>query len=59
LYSISYGVATILAPSLGLGMAASFGFSNMLLFFSALALLNAMAFYLLPRFMKMDLPPDS
>jgi predicted MFS family arabinose efflux permease len=56
LYSISYGIATILAPSLGLGLAAMAGFPAMLLVFSGVALLNALAFYLLPRFFKMEQP---
>lgn len=47
LYSISYGIANILAPILGLGIAAAFGFNNMFYFFILLGILTAIGFWML------------
>jgi predicted MFS family arabinose efflux permease len=49
LYSISYGLANIAAPLLGLGIASSFGFNYMFGFFIVLGLLTAAGFYLLGK----------
>ena len=47
LYSISYGIANIAAPSLGLGIAAVYGFGTMFYFFIALGIVVAGGFALL------------
>jgi predicted MFS family arabinose efflux permease len=47
LYSISYGLANIAAPVLGLGIASRFGFDNMFYFFVVLSLLTTLGFMLL------------
>lgn len=44
LYSIGFGIANILAPSLGLGIAGKFGFDEMFYFLIALSLLTAAGF---------------
>lgn len=49
LYSIAYGIAHILAPSLGLYLAANFGFGQYFNFFILLSLLNAGGFLWLNR----------
>jgi MFS family permease len=52
LYSIAYGIANILAPSLGLYLAANFGFGQYFNFFILLSLLNAGGFLWLNRRLK-------
>ncbi len=47
LYSISYGLANIAAPAIGLGIAARYGFNNMFVFFIFLSLITAAGFGLL------------
>lgn len=54
LYSISYGLANIAAPSLGLGIADNYGFGMMFTFFIGLGLLVAFGFY----FLKKKLSPS-
>lgn len=49
LYSISYGLANIAAPLLGLGIAGKYGFDWMFYFFIALSLLTAIGFILLGK----------
>ncbi len=49
LYSISYGIANIAAPVIGLGIAGKFGFDNMFLFFIAASILVAIGFCLLSK----------
>ena len=49
LYSISYGIANILAPVLGLGIAGKYGFGTMFLFFIALGFIVAIGFLLLSK----------
>lgn len=49
LYSIAYGLSTIVAPGMGLGLADAFGFNRMLEFFMGLSLLTALGFFLLSR----------
>jgi predicted MFS family arabinose efflux permease len=49
LYSISYGLANIGAPIIGLGIASRYGFNNMFYFFIALSLLTAFAFMILNK----------
>ena len=49
LYSIAYGIANILAPSLGLGIAGKYGFDTMFYFFIGLSLVTAMGFALLNK----------
>ncbi len=49
LYSIAYGIANILAPSLGLGIAGKYGFDNMFYFFIVLSVLTAAGFSALNR----------
>ena len=49
LYSISYGLANIAAPTLGLGIASRFGFNNMFYFFIVLSLITASGFLILNR----------
>jgi predicted MFS family arabinose efflux permease len=44
LYSISYGIANIAAPLLGLGIADRFGFNSMFIFLITMSLLLAFAF---------------
>jgi predicted MFS family arabinose efflux permease len=44
LYSISYGIANIAAPSLGLWIASRYGFNSMFYFFILLAFLAALGF---------------
>jgi predicted MFS family arabinose efflux permease len=44
LYSISFGIANIAAPSLGLGIADRFGFDSMFIFLISLSLLVAVGF---------------
>ncbi len=52
LYSISYGIANIVAPVLGLGIASVYGFNNMFLFFIGLSILTAGGFMMLNKSMK-------
>jgi predicted MFS family arabinose efflux permease len=47
LYSMAFGIANILAPSLGLGIAGKYGFDNMFYFFIGLSVLTACGFALL------------
>lgn len=49
LYSISYGLANIFAPLLGLGIADKYGFDKMFYFFIGLSLLTAVGFWMLKR----------
>lgn len=49
LYSIAFGIAVMIAPSLGLGIAARYGFDNMFYFFIALSFVVALGFGLLRR----------
>lgn len=49
LYSISYGIANIVAPLVGLGIASRYGFDKMFLFFIILSLFTAGGFSLLGR----------
>ncbi|MCX6275612.1 MAG: MFS transporter [Bacteroidetes bacterium] len=49
LYSIGYGIANILAPSLGLGIAGKYGFNNMFYFFIGVSILTALGFGMLGR----------
>ncbi len=49
LYSISYGLANIFAPLLGLGIAGKYGFDKMFYFFIGLSLLTAIGFWRLKR----------
>lgn len=49
LYSISYGLANIAAPLLGLGIADRYGFDRMFYFFIGLSLLTAVGFILLGK----------
>ena len=49
LYSISYGLANIFAPLLGLGIADKYGFDKMFYFFIGLSLLTAIGFWMLKR----------
>ena len=47
LYSIAFGIANMAAPLVGLGIASWFGFDNMFLFFSGLAVFTAVGFIIL------------
>jgi predicted MFS family arabinose efflux permease len=49
LYSIAYGIANIAAPSVGLGIAAVYGFDNMFNFIIVLSCLLAIGFYWLKQ----------
>lgn len=49
LYSISYGLANIVAPLLGLGIAGKYGFNKMFYFFIILSLFTTIGFILLNR----------
>jgi len=49
LYSIAYGIANIAAPSVGLGIAAAYGFDNMFNFIIVLSCLLAIGFYWLKQ----------
>lgn len=49
LYSISFGLANIVAPSLGLGIAQEFGFDRMFYFFILLSFITVLGFYWLNR----------
>lgn len=49
LYSISYGLANIVAPVLGLGIAAKYGFDKMFYFFIILSLVTSIGFMVLNR----------
>jgi predicted MFS family arabinose efflux permease len=49
LYSISYGIANIIAPSLGLGIAGAFGFEKMFYFFIFLGIVTALGFVWLKK----------
>jgi predicted MFS family arabinose efflux permease len=49
LYSIGYGLANIAAPSLGLTIAAWYGFDSMFHFFIGLSLFTAGGFYILGK----------
>lgn len=49
LYSISYGLANIAAPLVGLGIAGKYGFNTMFYFFIALSILVAIGFSLLGK----------
>lgn len=54
LYSIAYGIANILAPSLGLGIAGEYGFDTMFYFFIVLSVLTALGFSVLNRRKKIE-----
>jgi predicted MFS family arabinose efflux permease len=56
LYSMGFGIANILAPSLGLGIAGKYSFSTMFYFFIVLSLITASGFALLNRKRKKN--PD-
>lgn len=49
LYSISYGIANIIAPLLGLGIADTFGFNKMFYFFMLLGMISVGGFMYLKR----------
>ncbi len=49
LYSIAYGIGNIAAPSLGLGIAAAYGFDNMFYFFILLSIVAAIGFAMLNK----------
>ncbi len=49
LYSISYGLANIAAPILGLGIASRYGFNSMFDFFMVLSLITAFGFIVLNK----------
>jgi predicted MFS family arabinose efflux permease len=49
LYSISYGLANIAAPLLGLGIASRYGFDSMFYFFIGLGLFTAAGFYIINK----------
>jgi predicted MFS family arabinose efflux permease len=49
LYSISYGLANIAAPILGLGIASKYNFDVMFYFFIGLSLITALGFWMLKR----------
>jgi len=49
LYSISYGIAIILAPSIGLGIAAKYGFTFMFYFIICLSIFTALGFVYLNK----------
>ena len=49
LYSISYGLANIAAPLLGLGIADKYGFDAMFYFFMILSGITALGFLILSR----------
>jgi len=49
LYSIAYGIANIVAPSLGLGIAGKYGFDTMFYFFIALSIVTALGFGMLNK----------
>jgi predicted MFS family arabinose efflux permease len=49
LYSISYGLANIAAPLLGLGIAGKYGFDSMFWFFIVLSLFTAVGFTFLHK----------
>ena len=59
LYSISYGLANIFAPLLGLGIADKYGFDKMFYFFIGLSLLTAVAFWILKRWEGRTLAIDN
>lgn len=59
LYSISYGLANIAAPAIGLGIAAHYGFDNMFWFFIILSLITAAGFLLLSQSEKQVVKPVS
>lgn len=52
LYSISYGVANIAAPLVGLGIAGRYGFNTMFYFFIALSIATTIGFALLNKKVK-------
>ncbi len=52
LYSMSYGIANIFAPSLALGIAAAYGFDAMFVVFIALSVMVAGGFYFVNRNLK-------
>ena len=49
LYSISYGIANIAAPSLGLGIADKYGFNTMFWFFIVMSIFTAIGFRILQK----------
>jgi predicted MFS family arabinose efflux permease len=52
LYSMAYGIANILAPSLGLGIAGKYGFDRMFYFFIGLSMVTAVGFAILNKSRK-------
>ena len=52
LYSIAFGIAIILAPSIGLGIAGKYSFNSMFYFFIILSILTALGFAALNRKIK-------
>lgn len=49
LLTLSYGLANIASPLLGLGIAGKYGFEKMFYFFIALSVLTSLGFILLNR----------
>ena len=49
LYSIAFGIAIMIAPLLGLGIASRYGFHNMFYFFIALSFIVALGFSMLGK----------
>lgn len=49
LYSIAFGIANIVAPSLGLGIADRFGFDRMFYFFILLGVITSVGFWMLKK----------
>jgi predicted MFS family arabinose efflux permease len=49
LYSISFGLANIAAPLIGLGIASKYGFDRMFYFIIAMGLMTAFGFYILKK----------
>ena len=56
LYSIAYGIANILAPLIGLGIAGKYGFNPMLYVFIGLSILNAAGFAVIQHQEKENKP---
>jgi predicted MFS family arabinose efflux permease len=50
LYSISYGLANIIAPVLGLGIASKYGFDTMFYFLISISMITVFGFYLLKKY---------
>jgi MFS family permease len=52
LYSIAYGLANIMAPIVGLGIASKYGFEAMFEFLILLSLITAAGFTILNKYRK-------